>query len=220
LNTAHLNLSNNNIQYNGQAGNLAAADGVFIRVSSDSYLAADLQNNRIAGNVGTDLHFESFMQYNPNTGATWEPPRSIRGTPSTVFWDNTAQMDLRMFGNVGNSVAAQNPLVNGNGALLGNITPNGAVVAPDPSGLKANNQANAGPDSFTNPFAHIVQLFEIDNGNNLNSNNSFISNGITQDLQNTFFQGDFAVRVLQDPAFPNPLFPQPWPLSPGNPFLP
>ncbi|HEY0982193.1 beta strand repeat-containing protein, partial [Schlesneria sp.] len=231
LNNAKLNLYNNNIQYNGRAGDLRAADGVFIRVSTQSYLAADILNNRMTGNVANDLHVESFVQYNPQNGQTWQPLLSVRATPpdpSTVYLDYTAQMDMRLRGNIGNTVNIQDPMVNtlrdGSNVYMpldGNSTPNGAVLgsrdASNADPFKDNNISNFG---YENPLPRLVQLFQIDDGNNLNVTNNFSQNGVTQDLQNAFYNGNFHLRAFQDPDFPNPDFPLYFGDSPGNPFLP
>ena len=43
-------------------------DGLFIRVSTESYLAADIQNNTLSGNQSNDLHIESFLAIQPAVG--------------------------------------------------------------------------------------------------------------------------------------------------------
>ena len=211
---AAINLYNNTIQYNGTAGNLRAADGVYIRVSTESYLAADIQGNTVSGNVANDLHIESFVQYDPHTGITWAPQPSIRQTPpaaSTVFWDYTAQMDLRLIGNKGNTVNIQDPTVNFAGQFQGNSTPNGAMLPAE--SLKDNF-------SYAFPSPRLVQLFQVDNGAGLDTSNNFQQNGTTQNLFNSFYNADFNLRTVTDPLFPNPLFPQDYLQNPGNPFLP
>ena len=223
---AVLNLYDNIIQFNGTNKNLRAADGVFIRVSTESYLAADIQRNTISGNVANDLHIESFVQYNPQNGLAWQPLPSIRVAPpglSTVYWDYTAQMDLRLIGNKGNTVNIQDPFVNTifiNGIyspLQGNTSPNGAF-------LGARNATNSDPlkdnFSFTNPSPRLVQLFQIDDANSIDTTNNFQQNGTTQNLFNAFYNAEFNMRGSADPLFPNPLFPQNYNTNPGNPFLP
>jgi len=206
----------NTIQHNGAASNLNAADGVYIRVGTGTYLSADIRNNVVTGNLASDFHFESFDSYNPVTGVAPQPTGSVaRGAPAldTVVLDTTAQLDLRFTGNIGNTINVTDPLVNftANGTLPGNTTPNGAVWGADP--LKDNF-------SFTNPSPRLVQLFEVDDGFNLNSLNNFTQNGVTTDLQSTFFNSNWHLRTIADPAFPNPAFPQDFFASPGNPFLP
>jgi hypothetical protein len=223
---AKLTLDDNIIQCNGTNKNLRAADGVFIRVSTESYLAADIQRNTISCNVANDLHIESFVQYNPQNGLAWQPLPSIRVGPpalSTVYWDYTAQLDLRLIGNTGNTVNIQSPLVNTifiNGIyspLQGNTSPNGAF-------LGARNATVSDPlkdnFSYANPSPRLVQLFQIDDANALNTTNNFQQNGITQDLFNAFQNADFNMRAAADPLFPNPLFPLNYATNPGNPFLP
>jgi len=199
---------------------------VFIRVSTQSYLAADIQNNVITGNVANDLHVESFVQYNPETNEAWQPLISTRAAPpalSRVFLDYTAQLDMRLTGNIGNTVNIQDPTVNylflGGvyDPLDGNSTPNGAV-------LGGRDASNSDPlkDNFSidNPTPRLVQLFQIDDGSNLNATNVFSQNGVTQDLESEFFNANFNLRTVADPLFPNPTFPLDFFDSPGNPFLP
>jgi hypothetical protein len=230
---SNLVMTGNQIQFNGTQtqipgnGNpiLPGGDGVFLRVSTNSYLSADIRNNVMSGNVQNDFHVESFLAYNPVTNIAPQPIGSVANaapTPDIVVLDDTAQLDLRFTGNIGNTVNIVNPLVNyvvqnpppGN-PLDPRTSPNGAVYGgPDP--LKDSF-------SFQFPSPRVVQLFEVDDGNNLNTTNSFMQNGVTQDLvngPNGFFQGDWSLRGSADPAFPNPAFPQNFAVSPGNPFLP
>lgn len=242
VNNARLNIYNNTIQFNGRQGDIVTgnaapgigSDGVFIRVGTDAYLAADIQNNTITGNVGNDLHFESFVQYNPFTGVAFQPDPTLtvaRAAPALdqVELDHTAQMDLNLTGNVGNTINVQSPMVNFGRfpnyvPLRGDTSPNGAVVGGlitgGADGLKDNILfGNAG---FVNPFARLVQLFQINNGAGVNSSNSFTQNGFTQDLINGpegFIQADWHVRTTNGP-FPDPLFPYNFDDSPGNPFTP
>ena len=232
VNNASLTFTNNIVQFNGKAGDLRAADGVYIRVGTEAYLAADIRNNTITGNVANDFHVESFTQYNPLTGVSQEPTQSVgKNAPpgiNSVFLDKTAQMDLRFTGNVLNTVNIQDPLVNTTVinnvfiALQGNSTPNGAVVG-------ANNANNSDPlknndlfgaAGFANPTPRLVQLFQVDDAFNLDSNNVVRQNGINQGLQNAFFNASWHLRNGADPLFPNPAFPQDFTVSPGNPFLP
>jgi hypothetical protein len=74
--------------------------------------------------------------------------------------------------------------------------------------------------SFDNPSARLVQLFQVDDGANLNSTNLFSQNGSTEDVNDAFFNANFHLRTAADPLFPNPLFPQDFFSNPGDPFLP
>ena len=132
-------------------------------------------------------------------------------------------MDLRLIGNKGNTVNIQDPFVNTifiNGIyspLQGNTSPNGAF-------LGARNATNSDPlkdnFSFTNPSPRLVQLFQIDDANSIDTTNNFQQNGTTQNLFNAFYNAEFNMRGSADPLFPNPLFPQNYNTNPGNPFLP
>ena len=215
LNTS-LTLTNNQIQYNGTSGVLqvGTGDGVYLRVGTDSKLSADIQNNNLGGNLANDLHIESFVAYNPLTGAAITPPASTSAqapAPDVVFLDDTAQLDLRLVGNIGNTVNIVDPFSNYGANRPGFQTPNGAFYPIDP--LKNN----FGPN-FLAP--RLVQLFQVDNGNNLDSLNNFSQNGIQQSLENAFFNASYHLRATADPLFPNPAFPQDYNASPGDPFLP
>ena len=129
---------------------------------------------------------------------------------STVYLDDTAQLDLRFTGNTGNTVNIVSPF-NNNGNLPGNVSPNGAVYPYE--GLKARF-------STTNTTPRVTQLFQLDDGVNVDTTNAFISNGAQQSLFNTFDFASWNLRATADPLFPNPAFPQDYFTSPGNPFLP
>lgn len=209
-----LTLTNNQIVYNGNQPTLSLGDGVKIRVGTNSYLAADVRNNKISGNVGTDFYVESFDAYNPATNAVPPIPASTAATPpalSTVYLDDTAQMDLRFTGNTGNIVSIISPFNNFGGTLPGNVSPNGAFFPPE--GLKDRY-------SLDNPVPRLVQLFQLDDGLNVDSNNVFTSNCLDQSLFNEFSGASWHLRAGADPNFPNPLFPLDFNTSPGNPFLP
>ena len=208
-----LTLTNNQVVYNGSAPSLNFGDGVKIRVGTDSYLAGDIRNNKLSGNVGTDFYIESFDAYNPATNVVPLIPASTAATPpalSTVYLDDTAQLDLRFTGNTGNTVNIVSPF-NNNGNLPGNVSPNGAVYPYE--GLKARF-------STTNTTPRVTQLFQLDDGVNVDTTNAFISNGAQQSLFNTFDFASWNLRATADPLFPNPAFPQDYFTSPGNPFLP
>lgn len=230
VNNAKLTLTDNVIQFNGKGGDLRQADGVFIRVGTEAYLAADVERNTMTGNVANDFHVESFVQYNPTTLVSQQPNPSVgKNAPpaiNSVFLDKTAQMDLRFIGNIGNTINIQSPLVNTNVvngtfiALQGNSTPNGAFVGANNATNSDPLKDNFGAFGFANPSPRMVQLFQVDDGANLNANNIFTQNGTTQDLQLEFYRADWHLRTVKDPLFPNPLFPQDYLISPGNPFLP
>ena len=213
-------MNSNTIQGNGANHNLQAADGVFIRVGTNSYLSADVQSNTISGNVANDLHIESFDAYTPGTGVVIQPLGSQANaapTPDIVVLDNTAQMDLRLLNNQGNTVNIVNPggaNYAANGGLLGNTTPNGAVYQAE--GLKDNF-------SLTNPSPRITQLFQVDNSANALGTNTFIGQTSgTQNLSTIFTNSDWHKTTTS--VFGSLLFPQNYlsnsPQSNGNPFLP
>ncbi|WP_397569832.1 beta strand repeat-containing protein [Schlesneria sp. T3-172] len=212
-NNTNLVMTDNTIQFNGRGGDLQAGDGVFLRVSTNSYLGADIRNNNMTGNLANDLHIESFLAYNPATGVAPQPTGSVANTddPDIVVLDDTAQMDLRFTGNIGNTINIVNPSVNGatNGSLPGNTTPNGAYYQADP--LKSNF-------GYLNPNPRLVQLFQVENGPALNSTNFFNQNGTTQNLVDEFYFSSWFISDGPSPVFPNPDFPQTYYEQAGNPF--
>ena len=219
VSNSQLTMTNNTIQGNGQAHDLNNADAVKFRIGTGAYLAADLQGNNLTGNVGSSFRTESFVQYNPIDGTTYKTIASTKGsgtTDSFVNLDPTAQMDLRFINNVGNTVNIVNPLTNVAGQSLGNTSGNGAVFDPHNTSDPLKD-----PISTKDPlFVRLTQLFQVDNGNNLDTTNSFISNGVIQPLSSQFYNGDFYLNPIAAPIFPNPWpnFPSSATTSPGNPF--
>ncbi len=203
--------TNNVVQFNGTQ--TVVGDGVYVRVGTGSYLSADIRDNTIVGNLQNDVHLESFVAYNRQTNAIINPPVSVAANPGPdiVFLDDTAQLDLRLTGNTGNTINIVSPFNNG-GGLPGNVTPNGAFY---PGDFFKNNFG-------TNVQPRLAQLFQIDDGlAGVNAPiNSFIANGVTTDVSNTFSNASWHLRAAPDAFFPNPLFPEDFFTDPGDPFLP
>ena len=204
--------TNNVVQFNGTQ--TVVGDGVYIRVGTGSYLSADVRGNTIRGNLQNDLHIESFVAYNRQTNAAIIPPPSIAANPGPdiVFLDDTAQLDLRLTGNTGNTLNIVSPFNNG-GGLPGNVTPNGAFY---PGDFFKNNFGG-------NVQRRLAQLFQIDDGLVAGVNapiNSFVANGVTTNVSNTFDNASWHLRTTADAFFPNPLFPEDFFTDPGDPFLP
>ncbi len=201
LNSA-LVFHNNRVQFNGSQ-NVGLGDGMFIRVGTDTYLSADLggtagdtTGNVFSGNVLTDVHFESFIAFDPATGNVINPGTSVPANPGPdiIFLDDTAQLDLRFNNNTAAQVSAPFALFPTQAAIY---------ALSDIGGGKG-----VGP--------RAVQLFQVDDGINLNANNT-----IPQDLNAVFQGGNFHQRTaVADPFFPNPAFPENYFFDPGDPFLP
>ena len=142
---------------------------------------------------------------------------SQRAAPAadTVVLDYTAQMDLRLIGNVGNTINIQDPLVNGAGTLLGNSSPNGAMLIAE--GLKDNF-------SFGNPTARIVQLFQVDNGPGLEHEQQLSHKTVSRRIWSGpegILQCGFSYANERRSALPEPGSSHKTSnSSPGNPFLP
>jgi hypothetical protein len=227
LNTAEstiFNVLNNRIQGNGKNHDGVNLDAIKLRVGTETYLGANISNNILTGNVGNSLYTESFVQYNPVTKVSITSPfAAVHGTPATasspgtpdiVYLDTTAQMYLNFQGNIGNAVNITNPLVNFATVLPGNVSGNGAMYKYDPQ--------MDWPNPTTPPTGRprLAQLFEVNDGNNLNTTNTFISNGVAQDLSNAFFQGDFNLRPSNSLLTPDPAFPRDVTTFFGDAFVP
>src|SRR5262249_18306845 len=98
--------------------------------------------------------------------------------------------------------------------LPGNVSGNGALYPWDPEMGFPN------PTNSARQPPRLVQLFEVNDGNNLNTTNTFISNGVFQDLSAAFFNGDFYLRPSDSPLTPDPAFPRDNTIIFGNPFVP
>jgi hypothetical protein len=153
--------------------NTVTGEGIRIDVGTGSYVAADIQNNIFGGNLEEDVVTSSFL----SAGNTFNSANTSGDlTYDYVYLDDTAQLDMRFQNNSGNEIAPSDF---------------GAVYT------------NADPVKFNGNFRD-ASLFQVDNGPNLNNpNNTFISFGITQDIQNAFTTGGYNLRAAADPAFPN-----------------
>ena len=174
-----LTVENNTVQNNGIGG--VTGEGVVIAVGTGSFLAADVRDNAFGGNLEEDFRTESFLSFG-QTAASIDVQGP--GTFDTVFLDDSAQLDLRFFGNTGNQIS-----VTSDGATFTNADPLKQLVLG--GGVTDRDAA----------------FFQVDNGINLNVlGNDFISSGITQQIDLAFQNGGFNLRSAADPLFPNPLF--------------
>lgn len=209
--TSILNLTNSKVQGNGANHDFNNADGVKLRISTGSYLAANIDGNVLAGNGGNDLRVESFVQYNPLTGAAFLPSLAEHNAPpdlSAVEFDPSAQLDLRFVNNSGNTVNIVDPTINPYGSLPGSASGNGAVFPWDPQLDRFSTEAPGN--------ARLTQLFMIEDANNLNTSNSFISGGQAQNLYQQFYNANFYMRPIDNWFDAN--FPRNYAQQPGNPF--
>lgn len=172
-----LTVTNNTIQNNG-TGTVTGA-GMRIDVGTGSYVAADIQNNALGGNLNEDLVTSSFLSFG-NTFDSADTSGDL--TFDYIYLDDTAQLDMRFLNNSGNQVAPSDF-----GAIYTNA-----------DALKAQFFGNIGVTQ------RDAALFQVDNGPNLNNpNNVFTNFGVTQDIQAAFTTGNYNIRAAADPAFPN-----------------
>ena len=200
--------TNNLVHCNGTGLDINSGQGFVLHVGTNTRVSADVRDNTFTGNLGKDVEVISCVSLNSD-GVPFAPGESVLGTagdptatppvpnePSTVFLDDTAQLYMRFTGNTGNAIN------------LGNPFNNGAFYGPDPTGLKGLNSRSA-------------QLFQIDDGYNLNAPvNTFITNGVTQNIVNEFYTAGWYLAPSANPLFPISPFPQSYFTSPGNPFAP
>lgn len=211
---SNLVFNNNTVQFNGNSvpsngqppsqnfdfGPNGGGDGMFIRVSTNSYLSADIggqagsgNGNTFTGNALADIRFESFAATEVDGITPMVANVSTAGTGTTLdqlFFDDTAQITLRFNNNVGREVDS-NFIIVGAGATVG--------------------QRAAAYNVNSTVFAHggnnvlrATQMFQVDDGFNLNTNNTF-----NTDLSTEFqFSGGWHLVPAADPAFPNPIFPE------------
>jgi hypothetical protein len=172
-----LTIRDNTIANNGV--NQDSGEGVYLRVGTGSYLAADIQDNAYGGNLDADVRTDSFLSFG-NTFNSLD--NAGDGTFDVVFWDDTAQLDMRFQNNSGNQID----------------TSSFGATYSNPDALKALVLGGFGVQFRDAAF------FQVDNGPNLNNpNNSFTNFGVTQDIQNAFTVGGYNLRAAADPAFPN-----------------
>lgn len=177
-----LTITDNTIQNNGT--NLATGEGVYLRVGTGSYLAADIQDNAYGGNLDSDVRTDSFLSFG-NTFNSLD--NAGDGTFDVVFWDDTAQLDMRFQTNSGNQI-----LPSSFGAMYENADPLKAIVLGDIGVVGVGVRGRQ------------AGLFQVDNGPMLNDpNNIFRNFGVTQNIQNAFSNGGYNLRAAADPMFPN-----------------
>jgi len=188
---SYLTVTGNTIKTNGTGG--VSGEGLFIKVGTGSYVAADVQDNVFGGNLEEDFRTASFVS---STQTFNSVDRSGDGTFDFVYLDDTAQLDLRFQTNQGNQIDTSSRGDN--------------EVAADAIGATYTNND---PLKFNNNIGgRRTDLFQVDNGPFLNDpNNSFVNFGLTQNIQNAFTAGGYNIRAAADPLFPNIGFP---------PFLP
>ncbi len=172
-----LTIVNNTIQNNGT--NTVTGEGIRVDVGTGAYVAADIRNNTMGGNLEEDFVTSSFL----SAGETFTSQDNNGDlTFDFVYLDDTAQFDLRFQNNSGNQIDP---------SALG-----ATYTTLDP--LKALFLGNIGAQN-RNAF-----LFQVENGANLNNpNNSFINFGITQSVTGAFATGGYNIRAAADPLFPN-----------------
>ncbi len=170
----------NTIRNNGFGG--VTGEGIRIEVGTGAYVAADIRNNTMGGNLEADFASSSFL----SAGNTFDSAdTSGVNTFDYIYLDDIAQMDLRFQNNTGNQIAPSDV-----GAIYtNNDTLKASVLGP------------------LGVLQRDASFFQVDNGPNLNSPNNIFNNfGATQNIQSAFTNGNYNLRGAADPAWPNPGF--------------
>jgi hypothetical protein len=123
-------------------------------------------------------------------------------TPDQLYLDDTAQITLRLNNNIGDELDA-NFIIVGNGATVGQRA--------------AAYNLNGSPFIGGTNRLRLTQMFQVDDGFNLDLNNTFTNTNLTNEFN---LSGGWHLVPVADPAFPNPIFPQNCVEDPGNPFFP
>ena len=146
VNNTFLTVAGNTIQNNGTRGvdsdmiGGVDGDGLYIRVGTNAYVAADVRGNAYGGNLLDDFRTESFI----SAANAVSVNRMGANTVDSVVLKDTAQLDLR-FGGAGANVNTGNQInVSGGGVAHTNDGLTGAVNATlfqvdNGPGLNANN---------------------------------------------------------------------------------
>ena len=194
-----LRVTNNIIEFNGPSPG-APGEGVFLRVSTNAYLSADVRANTFTGNGSSDFRTESFV-----TGGI--PPiarASAAPVPDVVFLDDTAQLDLRLANNTGQSIQPR--------YLFGNQNLGAQYLNPD--FYKSGNSVPRG-----------AELFAVDNSVGVLATNAFTNLAAPQPT--LFFNAGYHLNTtpftLNNLGFPRsfgPLSTIGAGNSPNQPFLP
>ncbi|MFN9976490.1 MAG: hypothetical protein ACK58T_41980, partial [Phycisphaerae bacterium] len=147
-------------------------------------------NNIFGGNLEEDFRTSSFL----SAGNTFDSVNNTGdGTRDFVYLDDTAQLDVRFVNNSGNQIDA---FSGGDTEIAGEVL--GATYTnADP--LKT--QFFGGVDVLRRQ----ADLFQVENGPNLNATNPFVNFGIVQNINDNFSRlgTNYNVRGAADPLFPN-----------------
>lgn len=207
---SRLTFTNNVVQFNGQPsqnfdfGTNGGGDGMFIRLSTNSYLSADIggqagsgNGNVFTGNALADLRFESFVATEVDGVTAMIPNVSTAAaapTPDQLYFDDTAQLTMRFENNTGREVDANFIQV-----AAGATTGQRAAIY---------NQ-NGSPFIGGGGLIRDRQMFQIDNGSFLDASAGGTNNFFNIDLTTEFsFSGGWHLVPGADPFFPNPIFPE------------
>lgn len=185
---SYLTVTGNRIQNNGKGG--TTGEGLLIKVGTGSYVAADVQNNTFGGNLEEDFRTSSFLSA-VNTFDSVD--NTGDGTRDFVYLDDTAQLDVRFNNNSGNQIDA--------------FSGGDAEIAAEALGATYTNADPLKTQFFggINVLRRQADLFQVENGPNLNATNPFVNFGIVQNVNDNFSRlgTNYNVRGAADPLFPN-----------------
>jgi hypothetical protein len=185
---SRLTVTGNTIKNNGR-GTLTG-EGLFIKVGTGSYVAADVQNNTFGGNLEEDFRTSSFL----SAGNSFDSDDNTgNGTRDFVYLDDTAQLDVRFINNSGDQIDA----FSGGDTEIAAEALGATYTNADP--LKTQFFGNI------NVLRRQADLFQVDNGPNLNATNTFVNFVDVQNVNDNFSRlgTNYNVRNAADPFFPN-----------------
>ncbi len=198
-------VTGNRIESNGVSG---TGHGLEIRVGTAAYVAADIQNNSITGNVEEDVFTAAFFSDIDTTGGTATRINTFTsmdlsgdGLYDYVYLDDTAQLDMRFVNNTGNRVNIQE-----DGAFL-DVLITEPTVAQDVQATYTNSDPLKGAGN-TNRLAGV---FKIDGFPLIDLN----GNSIVDSAGNTTTLGG-ATGAFNTFDFLNISVEVPWPEQPYN----
>ena len=215
--------------------------GMLFKVGSNSYIAAEVENNTFGGNVLSDFRTEAVLSTDQTgrTGSAIVPPPRVDtsgvNTFDTVTLDDTAQLDLRFNLNTGDQIDVAG-FSDVNDSFYPSNDP-GFYTNTDPGKSNGNNgNRGVGNDSSGPAFTRQIlnnrrrfDLFQVDDITHLDDtfgpvvNNDFSQFGIDQNIESAFtervFEGTLfgnylltdPIKLIPDGLYPNYDFPPPVP---------
>jgi len=197
---SELVFTRNVVNFNGNNA-IGSGEGLYLRLSTNSYLAADVGGatgsglgNTFAGNTLADFRTGSFLATASGNGTggaagtVFQPPNGTdNADPAAdiIFLDDTAQLDLRFKNNTGTDL-------------------NPSLAFADRA-----RYTNSDPAKGVGNTNRLAQYFQVDGPPaDIDNSNNFLLPGFPGATESDLFNfGQYNVRNFAAPVFPNPGFP-------------